>query len=150
MRLSPPPGGALRGAGILFRRGDLDDLAGQIIEGAVVDAQGGGGLGVDGDDAAVHDVVRGDNAGLEDVERHVGGVGAQLGVVDAAGCKRTCRDEAVRAGVERMPPLVSVSETAAAAAMTTLSVGVKTASTWPTILDAAVMISSLVLPVFST
>ena len=46
-------------------------------------------------------MVRGDNAGLKDVERHVGGVGAQLGVVDAAGCKRTCRDKAVRAGVER-------------------------------------------------
>ena len=67
----------------LFGGGDLYDLTGQIVEGAVIDAQGVGGLGVDGDDAAVHDVVRGDNAGLEDVERHVGGVGAQLGVVDA-------------------------------------------------------------------
>ena len=34
--------------------------------------------------------------------------------------------------------------------ITTLSVGVKTASTWPTRALAAVMISSLVLPVFST
>ena len=84
----------------LFRRGDLNDLTGQIVEGAVIDAQGVGGLGVDGDDAAVHDVVFRHGAGLEDIEGHVGGVGAKLGVVDAAGGERAGRDEAVRAGIE--------------------------------------------------
>ena len=113
----------------LFRRGDLNDLTGQLVEGAVVNAQRGGGLGVDGDDAAVHDMVLRHSAGLQNLQRHIGGVGAQLGIVDAAGGEGACRDKAVRAGIERDAALGQRLETAAAAAMTTLSVGVKTAST---------------------
>ena len=66
-----------------------------------------------------------------------------LETVAAAVKKRTF----VNRGLVNGPLCVTYG--AAAAAMTTLSVGVKTASTWPTMLDAAVMISSLVLPVFS-
>ena len=39
-------------------------------------------------------------AAQQDVHGHVGGVGAKLGVVDAAGGERAGRDEAVRAGIE--------------------------------------------------
>ena len=63
----------LFGGGLNFDHG-----AGQIIESAVVQVQGCGGLGVDGDDAAVHDVVLRHGAGLQDVQRHIGGVGAAM------------------------------------------------------------------------
>ena len=86
----------LFGGGLYF-----DDGAGQIMESAVVEVQGCGGLGVDGDDAAVHDVVLGHGAGLQHIQGHIGGVGAKLGVVDAAGSKSTGGNKAVRARVER-------------------------------------------------
>ena len=40
-------------------------------------------------------------AGLQDVQRHIGGVGAQFGIVDAAGGESAGGDEAVGTGVER-------------------------------------------------
>ena len=85
----------------LFCGGDLHNLTGQLIERAVVYAQRSGGLGVDGDDAAVHNVVGGHGAGFQHVQRHIGGVGAQFGIVDAAGGESAGGDEAVGTGVER-------------------------------------------------
>ena len=46
-----------------------------VLEDAIVQAQGLGGVGIDSDDTAVHNVVFGDIAAQENVNGHIGGVG---------------------------------------------------------------------------
>lgn len=83
----------------LFAGLDLYHGVGHGSEGAVVNAQGGGGFGVDGDDASVHHVEFRNRAAQQDVHSHVGGVGAELGVVDAAGGEGTVADKGVSPGI---------------------------------------------------
>ncbi len=77
----------------------LADGGGHIAEHGVIGAQRGGGLGIDRDDAAVHHVVLRHHAGLEYLQRHIGGIGSELGVVDAAGGKCAVADEGIGPGI---------------------------------------------------
>ena len=79
---------------------DLDDCA-HVVEAGVVKAHRGGGIGVDGDDAAVHQVVvlHAVHAVGDGGVGEVGGLGAEVGVVHAAGGVSAVADEGVSAGV---------------------------------------------------
>ena len=72
---------------------------GHGFEDGSVQAQRVGGLGIVGDDAAVHDVEFGNVAAVQDIHSHLAGVGAELRVVDAAGGEGTGGNEGIRAGV---------------------------------------------------